>query len=93
MAAFSEEVSDACSSVTAEVRDMLVCLAPSSKRKDFERKDNQEDEATLLEVRLLAARAWNYFSGGHGVRVTNGCPEAGREARNIGRGGVLSEPT
>eukprot|EP00903_Cladosiphon_okamuranus_P008557 g8211.t1 len=50
VAAFSGEVSDACSSVTSEVRDMLVCLTPSSKRGELERKDNPEDEATLAEV-------------------------------------------
>jgi len=49
--AFSGEVRDACSSVTSDVRDMLVCLAPRSMRRELERKDNPEDEATLEEVR------------------------------------------
>lgn len=27
-----------------------MCLAPSSRRRELERKDNPEDEATLVEV-------------------------------------------
>lgn len=54
----SEKVGDACSSVISEVRDMLVCLAPGNRRKELERKNNPEDEATLEEVRELRGRGF-----------------------------------
>lgn len=46
------EVREACSSVTSDVRDMLVCLVTSSRRKELEQKDSPEEEATLAEVRF-----------------------------------------
>ncbi|CAM9242136.1 unnamed protein product [Hapterophycus canaliculatus] len=50
VAAFSVEVREACFSVTSDVRDMLVCLVATSRRRELERKDNPEEEATLAEV-------------------------------------------
>lgn len=46
----SKEVSDACSSVTSDVRDMLVCLVSSGARRELERKNDPDEEATLAEA-------------------------------------------
>ncbi|CAM9243513.1 unnamed protein product, partial [Ectocarpus fasciculatus] len=52
--AVSKEVSDACSSVTSDVRDMLVCLVSSGARRELERKNDPGEESTLAEASAVA---------------------------------------
>lgn len=84
LAAFSGEVSETCSSVREDVRDMLVCLVPGSRRKELERQDNPEDEASLAEVNVLedSRRKTNSFRFWSQVWGNKACTESRRRTTN-----------
>lgn len=51
MASFKETVSDACASVRSEVKQILVCLVSSSRRRELQRTEDSDLETSMAEVR------------------------------------------